>query len=298
MYKNLIQNLFNQGNWFNYNKIIARNLGVESAIILGNLVDKHSYFDTESFFMLRDDIEFETALTPHKQRIGENILIKADLISIKPVKQRDGSRINYYLINYEGIVKYMESNPKNLKNKKDEKKEFITNCIEEVARLKPPTWPDQPRQQGHVDGFDRNNTKDNKTKDNNSSSTTTPLKEVKAPTPVKGLNINTTESKEYKELVSAYKLYVDEFYIKQPKDIMSYNKFNYKKELLSYVKYWPAYIGSTKSTLARGNTLDSFDKKHTAQIHVMIKHWNNFNKFAKNKIKAEKEYATAWGEEL
>lgn len=87
--------------------------------------------------------------------------------------------------------------------------------------------------------------------------------------------------------MNLYKLEIDKYYALQTKDKTSLHAFQFKEKLLHCIPYWTRYIGTHNDYLYRGRTLDSFDKQHTAQIHVMIKHWNDFHKFAEERIKKE-----------
>jgi hypothetical protein len=132
-----------------------------------------------------------------------------------------------------------------------------------------------------------NNTSNN-TNYNTSSSTTTNFKKTSA------LDLELDASK-FKDIIDAYKLNIDASYIVQKKDLLSLRRFAYPERLEKYIPYWSKFIGTHGEYLYNANRLDAFDKKHTAQIHVMIKHWNNFYKFAERKIKSAEDYKQAFG---
>ena len=106
------------------------------------------------------------------------------------------------------------------------------------------------------------------------------------------------DASKFQDIIAAYKSNVDASYIVQPKDLMTLEEFDYPDRLLKYIPYWTQFNGTHLNYLHYANNVDGYDKKHTAQIHVMVKHWNNFYKFAENKIKAEKEFREAFGEDL
>lgn len=116
--KEFVEEKFISGGWVRYNKTIARELGSEAAITLGNIIDKNVYWQGrghKEFFHTRDHFEHETGLTPHQQRKGEDKLIDANLISIErrnhPTKVQ---RVNWYFLDYDAIYNYLLENHKPL----------------------------------------------------------------------------------------------------------------------------------------------------------------------------------------
>jgi hypothetical protein len=164
--KEVILESFSSGGWVRYNKTIARELGIEASICLGNIIDKNVYFNDNAFYLLREDIEFETALSEYQQRKAEKILKDKNLINITPVPQPNGCRLNYYYVDYDKVAEYLGDNAKTLKDKKEAKKEFYRRCILEVARLNNPMCPDEKNESGQVKKIHCNKTKANKTKVN------------------------------------------------------------------------------------------------------------------------------------
>jgi hypothetical protein len=116
----------------------------------------------------------------------------------------------------------------------------------------------------------------------NTINTTIGLEELNTTTEVEGVNINTIDLDE--SVIAAYKQEVDPDYIEQPADIKYVHNFKNKEQLLKYIPYWNKYIGNHPDMQWRLNTLDEYDKKHSARICVMIKHWNKFRKFAEGQI--------------
>jgi predicted transcriptional regulator len=119
--------------------------------------------------------------------------------------------------------------------------------------------------------------------------TTRGEKEAEASTEVEGVNINTIDLDE--SIISAYKQEVDPDYIEQPADVKYVHSFKNKEQLLKYIPYWNKYIGHHPDMQWRLNTLDDYDKKHSAKICVMVKHWNKFKKFAEGQILKEERLA-------
>lgn len=153
--KEIILECFSDGGWVRYNKTIARELGIEASISLGNVIDKHDYWNgrgKDAFFHTREDIEFETGLTPHQQRKGEKSLTNLGLIKVEgkahPTLLR---RVNWYSIDYKAIANFLSINAKSLKSPKS---------------LKISTTSGQEFQPLDADNFDGNKNKLNKNKIN------------------------------------------------------------------------------------------------------------------------------------
>lgn len=110
------------------NKLLIKLVGLDSAILLGELCSEYNYWDKTNqltdedwFFSTRENIENNTGLSEYKQRIALNKLIEKKLISTKrmgvPCKV-------YYKINENEIIKLYKTskqdnenfNNKNLKN--------------------------------------------------------------------------------------------------------------------------------------------------------------------------------------
>jgi hypothetical protein len=275
--KNLIQDNFSQGGWFRYNKTTARVLGANAAIVLGNIIDKHSYFDDEVFFMLREDVEFETGLSKKQQLAAEKKLEEYNLIRTRTAITREGKK-NYYRVNYDGIAEFLSDNTKTLRDHKQNKRDFYADCIMEVQELYEDWEPSDKRSHGSLQKGTGVVTKGNSNKTliirTNNKYTT---KGAKAPKTV-------SISAQVKEVFDAYIKEVDAYYLPEPADIKYIDAFPYKDKLVAYIPYWNKYIGADKETQWRANTLDDRDKKNTAQLYVITRHWNKFRKYAEGQI--------------
>lgn len=115
-----IAEMFDSGGWIKYHKTIGRELGIEAAISLGNLIEKHIYWTNrgiQDWFHLREDIQYETCLTPHQQRKGEKKLEHCGLIStIAKAPKGQCKRINFYTVHFDAIKQYLIENHKSLKS--------------------------------------------------------------------------------------------------------------------------------------------------------------------------------------
>jgi DNA-binding MarR family transcriptional regulator len=121
-----------------------------------------------------------------------------------------------------------------------------------------------------------------KGKGSRSTSTTTFSKTTST-----GDKLHTTKlNLESKKIYQAYLDKVDNSYVIQSKDIESMNNFKHADLLVKYIDYWKNYINPKYSGSydPRSKRLDDFDIKHTAKIHVMLKHWNSFKAYAKDKV--------------
>lgn len=107
------------------NKLLIQLVGLEAAILLGELCSEYNYWDKtnqltddEWFFSARENIENNTGLSEYKQRIALNKLQEKKLLSTKrmgvPCKV-------YYKINENEIIKlckdYKEQDNQNFNNK-------------------------------------------------------------------------------------------------------------------------------------------------------------------------------------
>lgn len=73
-----IKSVLSQGAFWQINKVLAKKVGLESALLLSDLIDRESYFDSRDmliningegyFFVTGEQIEESTTLSYHKQR--------------------------------------------------------------------------------------------------------------------------------------------------------------------------------------------------------------------------------------
>lgn len=129
-------NILSQNAFWIVNKSIAKEVGLDAALLLSDLVTKQEYFNEEWFFNTADNIEEDTTLSPHQQRKAIKVLIDKGFIETKlkglPAKQHF-KIINSKLLNFlttccENIEElYNKNKPNNNKyNKGAEQKNSDT----------------------------------------------------------------------------------------------------------------------------------------------------------------------------
>lgn len=117
--RNLLHNTISQDAYWQVNKKIALEVGLEATILLSDLISKEKYFSTrgelqkeEWFFNQQEQIEKDTTLSQHKQRKAIKILKEKGWINTKisglPAKQ-------YYKINYSQLLNFLNTSPLNFK---------------------------------------------------------------------------------------------------------------------------------------------------------------------------------------
>lgn len=106
----IISTLSNNG-YVLYNKCLARNLGINEAIYIGELCAEYVYWkenkklEDDMFYSTQANIEYNTALTPRQQQYLLKKLIDLNILTV--VKKGLPSR-NYFKINEEELLKYTE----------------------------------------------------------------------------------------------------------------------------------------------------------------------------------------------
>lgn len=119
----ILKETFSGTSYVQYNRNVAQVLGVDAAIMLGHLIDKDKYWcnNTDRFrdntgdeydgeyFHTRDDIKFETALSHHKQRKAEKVLVDKEILKVvaKPRQKHKCEKINWYSIDYDALGKFI-----------------------------------------------------------------------------------------------------------------------------------------------------------------------------------------------
>jgi len=86
----MIQKVLGQSSFWIVNKSIARYTGIESAVLLADLIDKQGYFETRNeldpegyFYNTADNIEVSTSLTYHCQKKCLNVLKDIGFVETK-----------------------------------------------------------------------------------------------------------------------------------------------------------------------------------------------------------------------
>ena len=114
----IVASLLASSSFIMTNKILIKAVGTDAAILLGELCSEYNYWEQRNeltnkhwFFSTRENIEDNTGLSEHKQRMAINILLKMELIETKrmgiPCK-------TYYKLNETNILNCYTSTQKNL----------------------------------------------------------------------------------------------------------------------------------------------------------------------------------------
>lgn len=104
---NILKPIANNG-FITVNKEIVRCLGLEEAVLLGELAEKYNYWEEHNlldeegfFFATAEDIEHETGLSAYKQRTAFKNLESKGIIEtkFKGVPPKKYFKINVYVYN-------------------------------------------------------------------------------------------------------------------------------------------------------------------------------------------------------
>lgn len=107
-----ITSLLSQSNWIMLNKDLIKNVGLEEAIIIGELCSEYSYWknrdmlkDGDWFYTTRENIKENTGLSEHKQR---NAIETLKTLGILEVKLSGLPAKTYYHINESKLEEAIE----------------------------------------------------------------------------------------------------------------------------------------------------------------------------------------------
>jgi len=112
------------------NRDLINEFGVNTALMLGELYGRRNYFRERNelkygyFFATKNSIEKSTKLSPYKQRIASEILIKAGILEIKYI---DIPPKTYYKINDEKLSEILRNSVVHEMNNKEDMS-WITGC--------------------------------------------------------------------------------------------------------------------------------------------------------------------------
>lgn len=134
--RQLLYNTLLQSSYWQVSKPLSRAFGIETAILLADLISKEKYFhdrgqltDRDWFFNQQSQIEEDTTLSPHKQRKALDILKEQGMIE---TKLKGIPPLQYYKINHANILKILSYI--DLKNKEHNNNKvnntIINNSIE------------------------------------------------------------------------------------------------------------------------------------------------------------------------
>lgn len=193
----ILASLLSSSSFIMTNKIMIKAVGTDAAIILGELCSEYNYWEQRGelvygnwFYSTRDNIEDNTGLSEHKQRIAINKLIKMDLIETKkmgiPCK-------TYYKLNEVNILHCYKNTQENLlKSPKNSVVEKLDN-----KTLNNSTTRDEKIETQDIENLDINN---NKNKNNENHTHEPSLIEEKKEY---ATQVQMTE-KEYQDLINTY----------------------------------------------------------------------------------------------
>lgn len=109
-------------NYITYNKALARRVGLEAAIVFGELCSKSNLYGDSEFWCLKENIESDTCLSGRAVRLAIQTLQKTGLVSV--VKKGIPCK-NYYTLHEGVLIDILSSDsksdtssghPKNCKN--------------------------------------------------------------------------------------------------------------------------------------------------------------------------------------
>ena len=146
---NLKMSLLQNGNWFMYNKILARAIGTCPAVLFGALLEYSDRTDGKEFYASREKLMFNTGLPRREYDKCMKVLKETEIIV---VKKKGLPARNYFVVNeevlfdlmqkqldnesdvstsgnsdvpesgYNGVPAYIKNNNKNINNKNKKKK--------------------------------------------------------------------------------------------------------------------------------------------------------------------------------
>jgi uncharacterized phage protein (TIGR02220 family) len=125
----MIQKILGQSAFWIVNKAIAKCTGIESAVLLADLIDKQGYFETRGeldpegyFYNTADNIEVSTSLTYHCQKKCINVL--KDIGFVETKLKGIPAKLHFKVIENK-ILKYLNTDIQ--ESPKQEQKEIETN---------------------------------------------------------------------------------------------------------------------------------------------------------------------------
>ena len=122
-----MKNVLSQGAFWMVNKDLAKEVGLNAALLLSDLITKNEYFNEEWFFNTADNIEDSTTLTYHKQKQAIKILEKHGFLETKLIGIP--AKLHFKII-YNKISNFLNTGSEkiqNLNNKNKPNKNKINN---------------------------------------------------------------------------------------------------------------------------------------------------------------------------
>ena len=189
----ILASLLSSSKYIIVNKDLIKILGLNESVILGELCSEYTYWENTNqlmddgyFYSTRENIENNTGINAHYQRIAMKNLEQKGIISLK--KMGIPCKI-YYKINEEAVVEYLKMAKLPVVHEMNDKENISCNTS------------DSSGSQQEVDEVNGNNNNINNKINNNKEHT-------HAPSPVEekneyGTQVRMTE-KEYKDLINTY----------------------------------------------------------------------------------------------
>lgn len=193
----ILASLLSSSSFIMTNKILIKAVGTDAAIILGELCSEYNYWeqrgelrDNNWFYSTRENIEENTGLSEHKQRIAINKLMKMELIETKrmgiPCK-------TYYRLNEVNILNcYNTTQKKMVEVPKNSVVENLDNKTLDNSNTSDENFKSQD-----IEKLDINN---NKNKNNENHTHEPPQVEEK----IEYDKLVTMTEKEHQDLVDTY----------------------------------------------------------------------------------------------
>lgn len=197
----ILSSLLSSSSFIMTNKILIKAVGTDAAIIIGELCSEYNYWeqreqllDGEWFYSTRENIEENTGISEHRQRIAIGILVENKLIETRrmgiPCKM-------YYKLNEANILEcYSSTQKKLLKTPKNSDVENFDN-----KTSKSETSSGEKNQEQVVEKLDinNNNNKNNNKNNNNHTHEQQPVEEKK-----EYASLVAMTEKEYNDLVKEF----------------------------------------------------------------------------------------------
>ena len=102
----MILNLLSEKNFITYNKVIAKAIGLEESLVLGQICSLSNIFKDKEFYFTYAEIQEETCLTEYAVKKAIQSLLKLKILSVT----RKGCPCkSWYTINEKAIVEILES---------------------------------------------------------------------------------------------------------------------------------------------------------------------------------------------
>lgn len=193
----ILASLLSSSSFIMTNKILIKAVGTDAAIILGELCSEYNYWEQRGelkdkywFYSTRENIEDNTGLSEHKQRIAINKLLQMELIETKrmgiPCK-------TYYKLNEINILNcYNATQKKSIEVSKNSVVENLDN-----KTLNNSSTSDENFKEQDVQNLDINNNNKNNNKDHTHEQCSSEEK-------IEYAKLVTMTEKEYQDLINNY----------------------------------------------------------------------------------------------